>query len=196
MNTEILINITSREVRAAVLDNGVLQEVLVERAARTGLLGNIYKGRVVRVLPGMEAAFIDIGLERTAFLHVSDITRSEAEDTDIRQLLREGDEPLVQIIKEPLGSKGARLSTFITIPSRYVVLLPGRPGVGISSRIDEEDERERLRIMAEGLLAEGSHGCIIRTAAEGIDKDALLSDIASPRKSGDHWKVNLPGYRA
>ena len=158
MNEEILINVTSREVRAAVLDNGVLQEVLVERASRTGLLGNIYKGRVVRVLPGMQAAFVDIGLARTAFLHARDIRREGMDAaTDIRRMLSEGQELLVQVVKEPLGSKGARLSTAITLPSRYLVLLPRREGAGVSSRIDDEAERVDIDRLVVDMLADQAH---------------------------------------
>ena len=130
MGEEILINVTPREVRAAVVENGVLQELLIERASRRGLAGNIYQGRVSRVLPGMQAAFIDAGLARTGFLHVSDVFRPElAEDQAegepaIRDLLRQDDKLLVQVLKDPMGSKGARLTTFITIPSRYLVLIP------------------------------------------------------------------------
>jgi ribonuclease G len=189
MKAEILINVTSREVRAAVLEDGVLQEVFVERVSHTGLLGNIYKGRVVRVLPGMQAAFLDIGLERTAFLHASDIhevtqtdTATDVQKSDIRKLLREGDECLVQIIKEPLGSKGARLSTFITIPSRYLVLLPNCPGVGISKRIEEESERDRLKAAAEQLLVDQPHGCIVRTAAKDCSAELLQMDMQFVQK--------------
>ena len=126
---EILINVTPSEVRAALLENGVLQEVYVERAARRGLISNIYKGRVLRVLPGMQAAFIDIGLDRTAFLHASDIADSRMPENgddvpNIRDLVREGEEIMVQVVKDPLGNKGARLTTYITLPSRHLVLLP------------------------------------------------------------------------
>ena len=189
MKEEILINVTKREVRAAVLDNGVLQELLVERVTGGGLLGNIYKGKVSRVLPGMQAAFVDIGLERTAFLHASDIRAAASANaeqeaglsegqprTDIRKLTREGDELLVQILKEPLGDKGARLTTAITIPSRYLVMTPGRPGVGVSARIEDTEERERLRSTMESLQGDGGHGCIVRTAAEGISADVLEAD--------------------
>jgi ribonuclease G len=184
MKAEILINVTPEEVRAAIFDNGVLQEVLIERISHTGLLGNIYQGRVVRVLPGMQAAFVDIGLERTAFLHASDIRDATQTDevTDIRKLLREGDECLVQIIKEPLGTKGARLSTFITIPSRYLVMLPNQPGVGISARIEDEPERMRLKALAEEVLGEQTHGCIVRTAAEGCTAEALQVDMQFVQK--------------
>ena len=183
---EILVNVTPREVRAALLENGVLQEIHIERAARRGLLNNIYKGRVCRVLPGMQAAFVDIGLERTAFLHASDIAPRSLPDgpepaapPDIRELTREGDDLLVQVVKNPLGNKGARLSTFITLPSRFLVYLPHGKGVGISSRIEDEAEKERLRTITASVLAadEQTGGVIVRTAAEGADDAALRSDL-------------------
>ena len=157
MSTEILVNAGTHESRAAVVENGVLQEVFLERDSRRGLISNIYKGRVSRVLPGMQAAFIDIGLERTAFLHASDIfdpshadTGIEAPHTDnIRSLVAEGNEILVQVVKDPLGTKGARLTTYITLPSRYLVYMPKGRGVGVSARIEEELERERLRCAVE-----------------------------------------------
>ncbi|HEX6259938.1 MAG TPA: ribonuclease E/G, partial [Woeseiaceae bacterium] len=174
---EILVNVTPREVRAALLENGVLQEVYIERAARRGLNSNIYKGRVSRVLPGMQAAFVDIGLERTGFLHAADICKQNVGDAsaearelpDIRELVREGAEVLVQVVKEPLGNKGARLTTFITLPSRYLVLLPNGSGVGVSARIEDAVERDRLRQMLETILENDGRpgGVIVRTAAEG-----------------------------
>ncbi len=183
---EILINVTPSEVRAALLENGVLQEVFVEREGRRGLISNIYLGTVSRVLPGMQAAFIDIGLERTAFLHASDITRS-VDDSDateddlpnIRELVREGDSLLVQVVKDPLGNKGARLTTFITLPSRHLVLLPKSSGVGISARIEDPEERDRLRTLTEQLLAEQGLECgaIVRTVAEGAQSAALAADL-------------------
>lgn len=182
---DILINVTPSEVRAALLENGVLQEVFVERAARRGLISNIYKGRVTRVLPGMQAAFIEIGLARTAFLHASDIARgvdreiAEDELPAIRELIREGDTLLVQVVKDPLGNKGARLTTFITLPARHLVLLPRSDTVGVSARIEDEAERERLRGIAEGLLAEHDINCgaIVRTVAEGADREVLEADL-------------------
>ena len=189
---EILINVTPREVRAALLENGVLQEVTIERAARRGLISNIYKGKVSRVLPGMQAAFIDIGLERTAFLHASDISRGgskndnngDTELQDIRDLVRDGQDVLVQVVKDPLGTKGARLTTFITLPSRFLVLLPMGSGVGISARIEDEDERNRLRAEVEAILETDKTpgGVIVRTAAEGASRDALRADLAFLRK--------------
>ena len=153
MKEEILINVTPRETRAALVDSGVLQEVYIERANRRGLTGNIYKGKVSRVLPGMQAAFIDIGLQRTAFLHVSDIVQSVPRENgigdpptgNIRDLVSEGRDILVQVLKDPLGSKGARLTTYITIPSRYLVFMPKGSGIGVSTRIEDEAERQRLR---------------------------------------------------
>jgi ribonuclease G len=182
---EILINVTPSEVRAALLENGVLQEVHIERAARRGVISNIYKGRVSRVLPGMQAAFIDIGLQRTAFLHVSDIVRPpngddvEQELPRIRDLVKEGEDVLVQVVKDPLGNKGARLTTFITLPSRYLVLLPKGDSVGISARIEDEEERERLREAVAGLIEEEELGCgaIVRTVAEGAGVDELRADL-------------------
>ncbi len=192
LKEEILINVTSSEVRAALLENGVLQEVYIERAARRGLISNIYKGRVLRVLPGMQAAFIDIGLERTAFLHASDIADKasvgESEEVaNIRDLVREGEEIMVQVVKDPLGNKGARLTTFITLPSRHIVLLPRSKSVGISARIEDEDERERLRAMVEEILAERELDCgaIVRTVAEGVDKATLLADLKYTLKLWD-----------
>jgi len=182
---EILINVTPSEVRAALLENGVLQEVHIERSARRGVISNIYKGRVSRVLPGMQAAFIDIGLQRTAFLHVSDIVRVRNGDDpgeelpNIRELVKEGAEVLVQVVKDPLGNKGARLTTFVTLPSRHLVLLPEGDGVGVSARVENVEERERLRGLVEGLLEETGLACgaIVRTVAEGAEIDELRADL-------------------
>lgn len=191
MSEEILINVTAREVRAAVVENGALQEVFIERNSRRGLTGNIYKGRVMRVLPGMQAAFIDIGLERTGFLHASDVqppagatSTAAGEEPNIRALLREGDTVLVQVAKDQLGSKGARLTTFITLPSRYLVLLPNETSLGVSGRIEEESERVRLKtVMIEVLTdAHASCGCIVRTAAEGLDSESLRADLLFLRR--------------
>lgn len=186
MSEEILVNVTPRETRVALLENGVLQELYIERARRRGLVGNIYKGRVSRVLPGMQAAFIDVGLERTAFLHASDIAKvayaeqgvDENHSVDIRELLQEGGEILVQVLKDPLGSKGARLTTHISIPSRYLVYLPGGGSVGVSTRIEDEAERERLKGLVEEFKPENADGgYILRTVAEGTSLDALRADM-------------------
>jgi ribonuclease G len=191
MTAEILINISPREARAALVENGVLQEIFLERANKRGLISNIYKGRVSRVLPGMQAAFVDIGLERTAFLHASDIVHpavgengspdqpvDEGRTPDIQTLVSEGSEILVQVLKDPLGTKGARLTTFITIPSRYLVYMPKGRGIGISARIEDEAERQRLREAASSFVRpDEPGGYIVRTAAEGATPDALRADM-------------------
>jgi ribonuclease G len=191
MSTEILINAGTHEARAAVVENGVLQEVFLERASRRGLISNIYKGRVSRVLPGMQAAFIEIGLERTAFLHASDILDPRHIETgiepprseNIRALVAEGNEILVQVVKDPLGTKGARLTTYITLPSRHLVYMPQSRGVGVSARIEAEAERERLRTAVQGgIEAEENAGYIVRTAAEDAPSEALLADMQYLRK--------------
>ncbi len=186
MSEELLINVTPHETRVAFLENGVLQEVQIERARRRGLVGNIYKGRVCRVLPGMQAAFVDINLERTAFLHASDILAGQNGDErrsgepNIDALLHEGQEVLVQVIKDPLGTKGARLTTHITIPARFLVFMPGgNRHIGVSQRIEDEKERQRLKELVAshvGEYAEG--GYIVRTAAEGLEEEAVAKDMA------------------
>ncbi|MBK7540923.1 MAG: ribonuclease G [Candidatus Competibacteraceae bacterium] len=187
---EILINVTPRENRVAVVENGVLQEILIERADKRGLVGNIYKGRVARVLPGMEAAFVDIGLDRAAFLHVSDIRSESFADTAngaggsngerlplITELVREGQERVVQVIKDPIGTKGARLTTHITLPSRFLVFLADSDVAGVSVKIDGERERQRLKEVVNAFRTEFGGGYIVRTAAEGAESWALRADM-------------------
>ena len=152
---EILVNVTPRETRAALVENGATLELYIERASRRGIVGNLYKGRVSRVLPGMQAAFIDIGLVRTAFLHAADIARAVPADAesgvppvaDIGKLVLPGQDILVQVLKDPLGSKGARLTAFVSLPSRFLVYMPFGRGVGVSARIADEADRERLRAL-------------------------------------------------
>ncbi len=185
MSEEILINVTPQETRVAVVENGMLQELLIERKQNRGLVGNIYKGKVKRVLPGMQAAFVDIGLERSAFLHVSEILPQHEDDEDanddIAVMLREGQEIIVQVIKDELGSKGARLTTHITVPSRYLVLMPENPHVGVSQRIEDENERNRLKeILNE--KDKDTQGYIIRTAAEGAGENELRRDVVFLKK--------------
>ena len=190
MSEEILVNVTPRETRVAVVENGMLQELHIERGWRRGVVGNIYKGRVQRVMPGMQAAFVEVGLERAAFLHANDVIRptqaeaSVAEETpqatpSIVELLRDGQEVVVQVVKDPIGTKGARLTTQISIPSRYLVLLPQSRSIGVSARIEDEGERQRLKsLVAELSAAHGGHGYIVRTNAEGQPAEALAEDIA------------------
>lgn len=190
MSEEILINVTPVETRVALVENGMLQEAYIERASRKGIVGNIYKGKVVRVLPGMEAAFVDIGLERAAFIHASDVMTANNDDDssgdtsrsvpDIRTLLREGQSLVVQVTKDPIGTKGARLTTQLSIPSRYLVFMPEVQHVGISQRIEDDAERARLKSLVEQgaeALGEMSGGYIIRTAAEGAAEADLLGDM-------------------
>ncbi|HEY9253582.1 MAG TPA: ribonuclease G [Stenotrophomonas sp.] len=193
MSEEILVNVTPRETRVAVIENGMLQELHIERGWRRGVVGNIYKGKVQRVMPGMQAAFVEVGLERAAFLHANDVVRAAspalvesaeppltpATAVPIVELLRDGQDVVVQVVKDPIGSKGARLTTQISIPSRYLVLLPQSKVVGVSARIEDEAERARLKgIVTELAASHGGYGYIIRTNAEGQPAEALAEDIA------------------
>ena len=231
MSAELLVNVTPRETRVALIESGVLQEIFIERANRRGLVGNIYKGRVCRVLPGMQAAFVDIGLDRAAFLHASDIADADARQVRdapvsddggsssastepvpmlrngaaVTNLVHDGQEVLVQVIKDPLGTKGARLTTHVSIPSCYLVYMPGAETIGVSQRIEDEDERKRLREMVRdcarrmagavsdndagespgGTPAEDwtpEDGYIVRTAAEGCADAIVEADMAFLRK--------------
>ena len=174
---EILINVTPQETRVAITAAGVVQELLIERAASRGLVGNIYAGRVARVLPGMQSAFVDIGLERAAFLHVADIW--DRKSTPIEQTLAEGQPLLVQVVKDPIGSKGARLSTQVSIAGRLLVYLPHESHIGISQKIEDESGRAALRERLKELVApDEKGGFIVRTLAGSATEDELRSDLA------------------
>ncbi len=181
MSEEILINVTPPETRVAVVENGVLQELIIERLLQKGLVGNIYKGVVCRVLPGMQAAFVDIGLGKAAFLHLSDFSSKELESKgsdNIEHYLKEGQSVLVQVTKDPLGSKGARLTTEISIPSRYQVYMPHAKNCGVSQRIECEVERVRLCACMEAYQKKNeTGGFIARTAAECVEEAVLVSDM-------------------
>ncbi len=185
MSSEILINVTPSETRVALVDNGVLQEVFIERSESRGIFGNIYKGKVCRVLPGMQASFVEIGLARAAFLHASDISIPKGQTGDLQKaevppitsLLREGQEVLVQVIKDPLGTKGARLTTQLSVSSRYLVYMPETQGVGVSLKIEGDEERNRLKACLTAQVEEGEGGYILRTAAEGVSEEELLADL-------------------
>jgi ribonuclease G len=184
---EILINVTPQETRVAVVGAGVVQELLIERAASRGLVGNIYMGRVARVLPGMQSAFVEIGLERAAFLHVADIWEFREAQKPIEKILAEGEPLLVQVVKDPIGSKGARLSTQISIAGRLLVYLPHDPHIGISQRIEDETGRQALRGRLKELLPlEEKGGFIIRTLAESATEEDLRADLDYLRNL---WKV-------
>jgi len=186
MSNEILVNVTPQETRVAVIEQGVVQELHIERATSRGIVGNIFNGRVSRVLPGMQSAFIDIGIERAAFLHIADIwglRQSGEADKPIESVLREGQTILVQVIKDPIGTKGARLSTQISLAGRCLVYLPQETHIGISQRIENEAERELLREKLQHLLpAEEQGGYIVRTMAETATDSELQADIAYLRK--------------
>ncbi len=204
MSEEILINVTPRETRVGVVENGMLQEVHVERASKRGYVGNVYKGRVQRVMPGMQAVFVEIGLERAAFLHASDIVRpapvadgaepngnGNGHIPSISELVHEGQEIVVQVVKDPISTKGARLSAHLSIPSRYLVLLPYARTLGISTRIEDEAERQRLKDVLGPLIGDdapgsGRLGYIVRTNAEGQSAESLAFDVTY---LGKVWRV-------
>lgn len=183
MVEKILINCTPRETRVAIVVDGLLQDVFIERQKARGLVGNVYWGRVVRVLPGMQSAFVEIGLERTAFLHVSDMPEAVGEDGQtkpIEYILHEGQAVMVQVSKDPIGTKGARLTTVISLAGRKLVYLPGDNHIGVSQRIEDETQRETLRAMMLALRPESERGgYIIRTSAEeGATEQEFLDDMA------------------
>jgi ribonuclease G len=181
MTEEILINSRPHETRAALVVQGTVQEIHIEREATRGLVGNMYLGKISRVLPGMQSAFIDIGLERAAFLHLADVWqhRSGQSNLPIEKLMFDGQPLLVQVIKDPLGTKGARLSTQISIAGRFLVYLPQDAHIGVSQRIENEGERNALRERVQALLPPGEKGgFIIRTMAEDASESELSADVA------------------
>ncbi|GAA6153985.1 ribonuclease G [Pseudoteredinibacter isoporae] len=189
MSEELLVNVSPTETRVALVENGFVQEVHIERTQAKGYVGNIYKGKVVRVLPGMQAAFVDIGLERAGFIHAADIAPLDeegmeergAEVADIRSLVREGQELIVQVTKDPISSKGARLTTHLSVSARFLVYMPFTRHTGISTRIEDEGERERLKNLVQEVDAdirqEEEGGFIVRTVAEGVNKEEIAADI-------------------
>ena len=192
MSEEILINVTPQETRIAIIENGVVQELQIERSSSLGLVGNVYRGVVCRVLPGMQSAFVEMGLQRAAFLHAGDIL--ECGDSDaplpIQSVLHEGQSLMVQVIKEPIGTKGARLTTHISIAGRFLVYLPQQDHIGVSQRIEQESERELLRARLIGLLPENRvGGYIIRTMSETATDEELLADIDYLTKTWAHIRA-------
>jgi len=204
VNEEILVNVTPQETRVAVIAAGQVQELVVERALNRGLVGNIYVGKVARVLPGMQSAFVEIGLERAAFLHVADIWEARRHGAPnggearragngdaakseparpIERILAEGQPVMVQVVKDPIGSKGARLSTQLSVAGRLLVYLPQDPHIGVSQRIEDEAGRAALRGKLKELVPpDEKGGFILRTLAEGASEAELSADIAYLRQ--------------
>lgn len=181
MNEEILVNVTPMEARVAVVENGAAQDIHIERQASRGIVSNIYTGRVARVMPGMQAAFVDIGLDRSGFIHLSDVLgNSAAAEERIADHLREGQLITVQVIKDPLGQKGARLTTQLSVSTRYLVYMPQGDHVGVSQRIEDTAERARLQEVLAGAMDGESMACggyILRTAAEGAGEEEISADL-------------------
>jgi ribonuclease G len=201
MYRQLVINITEPETRVALLEDGTIAELFIDRKDHSDIAGNIYKGRVQRVLPGMQAAFVDIGLKQAAFIYVNDVLSdplgefaplfgedgqpngewselfdAASQDRGIEELLTEGQEVLVQVAKSPIGTKGARLTSYISLPGRFLVMMPNALHIGVSRRIEDEDERARLRQLVDNLRTEAC-GYIVRTAAEGVNETKLAYEM-------------------
>jgi len=196
MATELIINVTSQEMRIAKLENGILTDIQIERNKHRGIVGNIYKGKVVRILPGMQASFVDIGLEKAAFLHVSDIdpdlasakfeddpmeqpeaARQRTKRSDqIQDLIKEGQEILVQVSKDPMGTKGARLTSHISLAGRHLVYMPTINHVGVSRKIENDKERQRLKGIINKIRFE-NEGFIARTMCENQSVKKIKNDV-------------------
>ena len=193
MAEEVFINVGANETRVGVVEQGLLQEVFIERTETRSTVGNIYKGKVVRILPGMQSAFVDIGQERAAFMHVTDLIDGHgvfdndprADNPAITSLLHDGQELLVQVTKEPIGNKGARITTNLSMASRYLVYLPGSSHIGISQKIEDEAERDRLKDILTGLQFD-DEGFIVRTAAENATAEEVLQDAGLLRT---RWEI-------
>lgn len=199
---EILINVTPRETRVAVIENGVLQELHLERTLARGIVGNIYKGKVVRVLPGMQAAFVDIGLTKNGFLHAADIAKTDPAFAEsetkkdipsINQLVREGETVEVQVLKDPIGDKGARLTTELSLPSRNLVYMPKSSGIGISTKIEAEPERQRLKNLVNSAIEQNkiSGGLIVRTVAESSNEREIHYDLDLLQRVWSHIQKKM-----
>src|SRR5262245_20266603 len=218
MNKEMIVSSNGHETMVAILEDDLVAEVFVERERQRGVVGNVYKGRVSKVLPGMQSSFIDIGLERDGFLYVADVIDTmeefeklesgedddrQARDKDkpqpkIEDLLKEGQEILVQVVKEPLGTKGARLTGHVTMPVRFLVFMPTVDHVGVSRKIESREECGRLRgIVREFREQHGfTGGVIIRTAASGRPKDDIVSDLEAFHKIWTEIRQRMESSRA
>ena len=200
---KILINSNELERRIAILENNNLVEYYVEKSGENSLVGNIYKGKVLKILPGMEAAFVDIGLGKAGFLYKGDISLLEIFDNEnfsknlnIDDVLKQGQDILVQIVKEPIGTKGVRLTTNITIPGKYLVLLPTLKHTGVSKKIKNQEERDRLKEILENFSKECEIGFIARTASEGVDIKKLEEDKKFLLKIWEKIKVKYKNSKS
>src|SRR5512141_294884 len=209
MSRDLIVSTTPRETRVALLEDGVVAELFIEREAHRGIVGSIYKGRVTRVLPGMQSAFVDLGLERDAFLHAADVFEElpenllSAEEQDaarqapIEERLHEGQEVIVQVLKEPLGTKGARITSHVSLPGRYLVLMPTVEHVGVSRKITDDDERRRLKtILKEFRQERGGGGLIARTAGQGREAEAFFRDGRYLARTWDEVRALAARQRA
>jgi ribonuclease G len=201
MTKELIVSTTPQETRVALLEEGAVSELFLEREAHRGIVGNVYKGRVSRVLPGMQSAFVDLGTGRDAFLHAADVFEDLPENLltpeelgrgapPIEQLLREGQDLIVQVLKEPLGSKGARITTHVSLPGRYLVFMPTVEHVGVSRKIAEEEERRRLKTLLKELRQErGGGGFIARTASAGRSREEFERDARYLTRTWDEIRA-------
>jgi ribonuclease G len=202
MTRDLIVSTTPQETKVALLEDGVVSEIFIERETHRGIAGNVYKGRVTRVLPGMQSAFVDIGQERDAFLHVADVFEELPENLlapeeveaarsgPIEDRLREGQEVIVQVLKEPLGTKGARITSHVSLPGRYLVLMPTVEHVGVSRKITDDEERRRLKTVLKEIRQErGGGGFIARTAGQGRDREDFLRDGRYLSKTWDEARA-------
>jgi ribonuclease G len=209
MVRDLIVSTTPRETRVALLEDGVVSEIFIEREAHRGIVGSIYKGRVTRVLPGMQSAFVDCGLERDAFLHAADVfeelpenlltpeEQAGARSAPIEERLHEGEEVVVQVLKEPMGTKGARITSHVSLPGRYLVLMPTVEHVGVSRKITDEEERRRLKTVLKEFREErGGGGLIARTAGQGRSAEAFLRDGRYLSRTWDEVRAIASRHRA
>jgi ribonuclease G len=212
MSRDLIVSSTPQETKVAILEEGVVSELFIEREAHRGIVGSIYKGRVSRVLPGMQSAFVDLGLERDAFLYVADVFQELEEnllspeelaeararqDAPIEQRLHEGEEIILQVVKEPLGTKGARVSSHVSLPGRYVVFMPTVEHIGISRKITDDAERRRLKSMLKEIRHEqGGGGFIVRTAGLGREREDFERDVHHLKRTWDEVRAVASRERA
>src|SRR5437773_1368404 len=200
MNKDLIVSSTPRETKVALLEDGAVAEFFIEREAHRGVVGNIYKGRVTRVLPGMQSAFVDLGLERDAFLYVTDVfeeldenllsPEEQVRNAPIEERLQEAQEVLVQVVKESLGQKGARITSHVSLPGRYLVFMPTVEHVGVSRKITDDDERRRLKTLLKELRQQrGGGGLIARTVGAGHSREDFERDMRFLSRTWDEVRA-------